>query len=274
MTKIIDFFHKNEILKKSYIWILLIIFYIPIFTGSIFAFNAPSKKGFVSTSWNKFSLKAFDDLSTESFASGLLNSIIIALITSFVVVSLSLLTVFSLWRQKNKSAKTYVNLTSNIPLINPDVITAVSMAIILSLLFGALSASYEGLFRAIVSHIVMTLPYGILLLYPRSEKFSQTLFEASQDLGYSKLKSWFLVYLKHMSSSVISTFAVVSFLSFDDFIITKITSNAQTVGTLLYQGTFKTWALMLGVFMLAFVVLGNIFWIYLNTKKERKWRKK
>ncbi|WP_434336808.1 ABC transporter permease [Mesomycoplasma conjunctivae] len=274
MTKIIDFFHKNEILKKSYIWILLIIFYIPIFTGSIFAFNAPSKKGFVSASWNKFSLKAFDDLSTESFASGLLNSIIIALITSFVVVSLSLLTVFSLWRQKNKSARTYVNLTSNIPLINPDVITAVSMAIILSLLFGALSASYEGLFRAIVSHIVMTLPYGILLLYPRSEKFSQTLFEASQDLGYSKLKSWFLVYLKHMSSSVISTFAVVSFLSFDDFIITKITSNAQTVGTLLYQGTFKTWALMLGVFMLAFVVLGNIFWIYLNTKKERKWRKK
>lgn len=44
MTKIIDFFQKHEILKKSYVWFLITIFYIPIIVGAIFAFNAPSKK--------------------------------------------------------------------------------------------------------------------------------------------------------------------------------------------------------------------------------------
>lgn len=274
ITKIWDFLIQREIWKKSYVWLLLLLFYIPIFTGSVFAFNAPSKKGFISSTWNKFSLQAFYDLSNEGFGNALVNTIIIALVTAFVVVSLSLITVFALWRQKSKTAKSYVSLTSNIPLINPDVITAVAMATILTSMFGVLAATSEGLARAIVSHIVMTLPYGILLLHPRSEKFPLTLFEAAQDLGYSKLQAWFLVYLKYMMPAITSTLVVVIFLSFDDFILTKITSNTQTVGTLLYQGTFKTWALLLGTFMLFFVVVGNIIWIYLKTKKDKKWTQK
>lgn len=272
MTKIIDYIKEKEILKKSYVWIILILFYIPIIFGAIFSFNAPSKKGFISTTWNSFSLQAFSDLAKVSFASALVNSIIIAISTTLIVIIISLITVFALWKQRNKSVKSYVNLSSNIPLINPDVITAVAMAIILSLLFGTLIATKEGLIRAIVSHVVMTLPYGILLLYPRSEKFSKTLFEASQDLGYNKFKTWFLIYLKYMIPAVISTSVVVVFLSFDDFIITKITSNSQTVGTLLYQGTFKTWALLLGAIMLILIVVGNVFWIRYKLKKDKRGR--
>ncbi|WP_341492180.1 ABC transporter permease [Mesomycoplasma ovipneumoniae] len=273
MTKIIDFFQKHEILKKTYVWFLIIIFYIPIIFGSIFSFNSPSKKGFVSSTWNKFSLQAFDEFAKDTFASALINSLIIAFFAAITVVFLSLLTVFALWRQKNKSVKIYVNVTSNIPLINPDAITAVSLAIILGFIFGSLSAAYEGLYRAIISHIVMTLPYGILIMYPRSEKFSLSLYEAAQDLGYSKMKAWFLVYLKHMSPAIISVFPVVAFLSFDDFIITKITSNTQTVGTLLYQGTFKTWALMLGTIMLFISVISNLIWLYYKNKKEKTWKR-
>ncbi|WP_462088306.1 ABC transporter permease [Mesomycoplasma hyopneumoniae] len=272
MTKIIDFFQKYEILKKSYVWFLIILFYIPIIVGAVFSFNSPSKKGFVSNTLNKFSLHAFDEFSKESFASAFINSVIIAFFAAIVVVFLSLLTVFALWRQKNKTIKTYVVLSSNIPLINPDVITAISLATILSFLFGSLSAASEGLYRAIISHIVMTFPYGILLLFPKSEKFSLNLYEAAQDLGYSKTKAWFLIYLKHMFPAIISTFFVVVFLSFDDFIITKITSNTQTVGTLLYQGTFKTWALMLGTIMLFFLFISNFIWIYYKTKKGGKWK--
>ncbi|ASU14792.1 hypothetical protein CIB43_00909 [Mesomycoplasma hyopneumoniae] len=44
MTKIIDFFQKYEILKKSYVWFLIILFYIPIIVGAVFSFNSPSKK--------------------------------------------------------------------------------------------------------------------------------------------------------------------------------------------------------------------------------------
>ncbi|WP_215744427.1 ABC transporter permease [Mesomycoplasma hyorhinis] len=270
MTRILNYIKEKEIWKKSYVWLILILFYIPIIFGAFFSFNAPSKKGFISTTWNSFSFQAFRDLSTKNFASALVNSIIIALVTALIVIIISLITVFALWKQRNKTVKSYVNISSNIPLINPDVITAVAMAIILSLLFGTLVATKEGLLRSIVSHIVMTLPYGILLLYPRSEKFSKTLFEASQDLGYNKFKTWFLIYLKYMIPAIILASVVIIFLSFDDFIITKITSNAQTVGTLLYQGTFKTWALLLGAIMLTMIVIGNVIWIRYKLNKSKR----
>ncbi|WGI36996.1 ABC transporter permease [Mesomycoplasma lagogenitalium] len=270
MSKIIEFFKKNEIIRKSYIWIILIIFYIPIFFGLVYSFNKPSDKDLISTTWNTFSWKGYEDLKTQGKLLALANSFIIAISTSIIVIIISLITVFALWKQKNKSVKSYVNSTSNIPLINPDIITAISLAILLTTLFGVLRATDEGMIRAIVSHVTMTLPYGIMLMFPRSEKFSKNLFEASQDLGYGKIKTWFKIYLTYMIPAIVFVFVIVTFLSFDDFIITRITSNTSTIGVELYQGTFKTWALALGAIMLVVTIVGNIAYISYKTYRSKK----
>ncbi|MBN3534726.1 ABC transporter permease [Mycoplasma procyoni] len=270
MTRFIDFLKKHEILRKSYIWIILILFYIPIFVGLVFSFNKPSDKDLISTTWNTFSWKGYQDLGSQDKLLALANSFIIAVSTALIVIIISLVTVFALWKQRNKSAKVYLNTTSNIPLINPDVITAISLAILLTLFFGVLKATEEGMIRAIVSHVTMTLPYGIMLMFPRSEKFSKNLFEASLDLGYGKIKTWFKIYLNYMLPSISFVFVIVAFLSFDDFIITRITSNASTIGVELYQGTFKTWALALGAIMLVITILGNAIYIWNKTVKARK----
>ncbi|MGZ9453450.1 ABC transporter permease [Mycoplasma sp. AC157] len=270
MTRLLDFFKKYEILRKSYIWIILILFYTPIFFGLIFSFNKPSDKELISTTWNTFSWKGYEDLASQEKLLALANSFIIAIATAIIVIFISLITVFALWKQKNKSVKTYINTSSNIPLINPDIITAISLAILLSLVLGVLKATEEGMIRAIVSHVTMTLPYGIMLLYPRSEKFSKNLFEASLDLGYGRIKTWFKIYLTYMLPAISFVFIIVAFLSFDDFIITRITSNVSTIGVELYQGTFKTWALALGAIMLLFTVVGNVVYIVYKTKNSKK----
>lgn len=270
MSRLVDFFKKHEIIRKSYIWIILILFYIPIFFGLIFSFNKPSDKDLISTTWNTFSWKGYQDLASAERIVSLANSFIIAVSTAIIVILISMITVFAIWKQKSKSIKTYINTSSNIPLINPDIITAISLAILLSLLFGILKATEEGVLRAIVSHVTMTLPYGIMLLYPRSEKFSKNLFEASLDLGYGRMKTWFKIYFTYMSPAISFVFIIVSFLSFDDFIITRITSNTSTIGVELYQGTFKTWALALGAIMLIFTILGNAFYIWHKTRNFKK----
>ncbi|VEU59423.1 ABC transporter permease [Mesomycoplasma neurolyticum] len=270
MSKIWDFFQKHEIFKKTYVWIIIIAFYIPLLLGAIFSFNKPSDKGFVSTSWNKHTFEGYVYLVSDNFINALINSLIIGIVTVFFVLVISLFTVFSIWKQKLKLPKRYVNITSNIPLINPDIITAISLAIILSFLFGILNSNNEGMIRAIISHITMTLPYGILLMYPRSENFSMSVYEASQDLGYSKLQTWFRVYLFHMIPSIFFSSVVVFFFSFDDFIITRITSNASTIGVNLYQGQFKTWSLALGTIMLCATLIGNVVWIIIKLKKGKK----
>lgn len=102
-----------------------------------------------------------------------------------------------MYKQKNKLMKTTLNTTSNIPLINPDNITLVGLVLVFTLFFGIVSVDREGFGRLVVGHTIMHY-YGISLMLPRSQKFNNNLFEASQDLGYSKIRAWFKTYLVYM----------------------------------------------------------------------------
>lgn len=269
MSKIWDFIISKELLRKSYIWIILALFYIPIIFGTIYSFNAESAKGNVSLdTWNRTTFDGWLNLFENEFINKFINSFIIAISVSAIVIFISLITVYSIWRQKSKMVKTFINTTSSIPLINPDIITAVGLSIVFSILFGSLLANEEGLWRVIVSHAVMALPYGILFMLPRSDKFSKTIMEASQDLGYGPIRTWFKTYFLYMMPATIFVFLITSFLSFDDFIITRIVSNTETIGTALYEGKFKTWSLALAAIMLFFVVLGNGIYIFIKSRNK------
>lgn len=257
----------KQFTKYFYILIILLLCYIPLFTMAIFSFNKTSDKGYVSFVWNGFSWEAYRKLFSSSIMLAMVNSIIIATITSFFVVSISLVTVFSLWKQKNKVVKSVHSVTNNISMINPDIIIGASLAIFFATIFGSLSSGKEGLMRSVLGHTVMTLPYGILIMYPKSEKFNRSLFESSCDLGYSKIRTWFKTYLVHMFSSIVFTVVITFIFSFDDFIITQMTSNTPTIGTQLYQGQFRSWALALGTLILLLMVIVNIgFFIKMQRK--------
>lgn len=260
-----------EFIKQSYVWIILVIFYLPFAIIAIFSFNKTSEKGFVSFVWNGFTLDAYKNLFSSEILLAFVNSIIIAILTSIIVVLISLMTVFSVWRQKNKLIKGFKSFSDNISMINPDVIIGASLSLFFVMTFGLLSPGKEGLLRSVVGHSVMVLPYGILIMYPKSEKFNKSLFEASQDLGYSKLRTWFKTYFIYMIPSIIFTIIVTFVFSFDDFIITRMTSNTPTLGTELYQGQFRSWALALGTLLMISILIGNIFlFLKLKNKKEIK----
>lgn len=256
--------------KYIYILIILVLCYIPLFTMAVFSFNKTSDKGYVSFVWNGFSWDSYKNLFSSEIMLSFVNSIIVAILTSILVVSISLLTVFSLWKQKNKTLKTTHSITNNISMINPDIIIGIGLAMFFGAVFGALSSGSEGLFRTVIGHTVMTLPYGILIMYPKSEKFNKSLFEASWDLGYSKIKTWFKTYFVYMFSSIVFTIIITFVFSFDDFIITSITSNITTVGTELYQGQFRSWALALGTIILIVMIVTNIFFFVRLTKKQKQ----
>ncbi|MGX9339204.1 ABC transporter permease [Mycoplasma sp. 332] len=257
MTKFKNF------LKYSYVFVILAFLYIPIIFGTIYSFNSPSDKGIFSvTTWNRTSFDAYKELFSKSHSLAFVNSFLLGIATSVLVISISLLTVFALWRHKNKGARSFVQATSNVPMINPDVITGLTLAIVLNFLFfGTLKATSEGFFRSIIGHTVMCLPYGILIMLPKSDKFSKNIFEASQDLGYSKFRTWFKTYFIYMLGSIIFTFVMTMTLSFDDFIITRIVSNTETLGTQLYEGQFQAWSLAIGAISLLIVIFINTLYI-------------
>ncbi|MEE3927993.1 ABC transporter permease [Mycoplasmopsis ciconiae] len=261
-----------KILKHSYIYIILGLMYIPLATGALFSFNDNSKKGGFLTNFDRFTFKHWANLFEDGRDIALVNSVIIAILVSVIVITLSLLTVYSIYKQKTKFIRGFVTGNSNIPLINPDNITAIGLVLFFGALFGVISSDSEGLWRVIIAQTIMALPYGISLMLPRSDKFNWNLFEASQDLGYSPFKSWFKTYFIYMIPSIIMVFIVTSFLSIDDFIITRTVSNTTTLGLKLYEGAFEPWALVLGTILLLFTLVGNA--IYVIVKKASVSRNK
>ncbi len=106
---------------------------------AIFSFNNPSSKGFVRTNWNGFTTNNWSTFFNEGRGVALFNSIIIAFAVSALVVSISLFTCYGMWRQKNRAYSKLILGTNNVPLINPDNISAIGLALLFSALFGALS---------------------------------------------------------------------------------------------------------------------------------------
>ncbi|MGL6125415.1 MAG: ABC transporter permease [Metamycoplasmataceae bacterium] len=261
----------KEFSKYFYIVIILVIFYIPLFFAAVFSFNETSDKGFITfTHWNGFTWEAYENLFSNKMVAAFMSSLLLGTLSSLIVIIFSLLTVFSIWKQKSRSIKIVRNVSTNISLINPDVIIGVSLAIFFSLSLGILSSESEGFERALVGHVVMILPYGILIMYPKSEKFNKSIFEASYDLGYPKVKTWFKTYFIYMLPSISFTLLVSMVLSFDDFIITTITSNTETVGTELYQGRFQSWALAIGSILLVSVIVVNAAIFFKSSRKVEK----
>ncbi|WP_406617683.1 ABC transporter permease [Mycoplasmopsis lipophila] len=263
----------KEILKNSYLYLILLLTYIPLTFAVVFSFNKPTEKGYLNNVWNGFTTNTWKHFLDEGRGIALINSIIIAFFVSIIVVSISLITVFGMWKQRNKTYGKIVKSINNIPFINPDNITAIGMFLIFGLFFGTLSFAREGIIRAIIAHSIMALPYGITLMYPRSSKFNISLLEASQDLGYSKIRSWFKTYFIYMIPSIIFVTLVSTFLSFDDFIIMRTVSNASTLGTKLYEGTFKPWGLVVGASLLTITLFVNVIYIIIKTSKNKKGEK-
>ncbi|WP_082847763.1 ABC transporter permease [Mycoplasmopsis meleagridis] len=268
MNKLVSF------IKHSYIYIILALTYIPLCFAVVFSFNKPSDKGFLSSYWNRFSDEAWVNFWENGRDVALINSLIIALFTALLVIIISLITVFALWRQRNKKIASAVNSITNIPLINPDNITAIGLVLVFGLLFGTLANTEEGLIRGIVGHTIMSLPYGITLMLPRSDKFNKSLLEASQDLGFSPIRSWFKTYFIYMIPSIIFSGIVAAFLSLDNFIILRTLTNTSTLGTKLYESDFQAWGLVVGAALMFLTIIGNFVWIFYKIKNNKKISKK
>lgn len=265
-----------KMLKASFISLILLVFYIPIFYAFVFSFNSNAKKGRTSSVVFHPSIVGWKNLFAHQKIVGLANSLLISFVVGLIVISISLVTCFAIWKSKNLVVKSYISTTQQIPMINPDIITGITISLFLSAILGRLTANNEGFWRLVCGYVVMTLPYTILIMYPRSEKFSKNIFEASMDLGYNKFFSWWKTYFVFLLPSIFFSFLITLIFCFDDFIIARVTSNVTTFGTLLYQeNNLKSWILAIGSLILMIILIVNICWsvkkIYLQ---KENWKTK
>ncbi|MEN6454341.1 MAG: ABC transporter permease [Prolixibacteraceae bacterium] len=226
----------KRILSNSYIGLLLLMLYAPILIIVIFSFTEAKVLG----NWTGFSLKLYTSLFNggihHSLTSALWNTLIIGVISAFISMLLGTLAAIGIYNLKSRTRKA-VQLINSIPILNPDIITAIS----LFLLFVSLGIS-QGYTTVILAHISFCTPYVVLSVYPRLRRMNENLYEAALDLGATPFYAMRKILLPELRPGMISGFILAFTLSVDDFVVTLFTignEGLETLSTYIYADARK-----------------------------------
>lgn len=225
---------------RIYLAIVFAILYIPILTLILFSFNADSS----TANFTGFSLQWYKELfSSEETFIALRNTLILAILSSVISTVIGTAAAEGIYKMKNKFAKKTIISISNIPMMNPEIVTGMSMMLFFVAVAGILGVSYEnmGFVAMLISHTTFCLPYVILSVLPRINELGDSLSEAALDLGCTPVQAFFKVKLPNIMPGVLSGMVMAFTMSLDDFVISYFvgSSNFQTLPLLIYSMTKK-----------------------------------
>lgn len=259
-------------LRKSYIGILLLLIYIPLIFTVIWSFASASKKGNIVPNPDSWGFSNYLDLFTNNvFLNSLVNTFIIILFVTPISVFIAVITCYAVWNN-SKKIQLVNNAMTKVSIINPEIITAISLTLLFASTWISIGLDL-GFFTIILSHISFCTPYAIISIYPRMQKFKKSLIDASKDLGYGSVRTFFNVVIPFLLPSIISASALVIVMSFDDFIITNLVrGRVTTISTEMYLMTkgIKTWAVSFAsILIVIFIIYSGIKSIFVLTKKKK-----
>ena len=262
-----------KLLSKCYIGIIFFLLYIPIAVLILFSFNEAGSLAEFSGFTLDWYAELFHD--EEAFSS-LMNSLILAICSSVIATVIGTFGALGLHRMRNRYAKTAINSVTNIPMMNPDIVTGVSMMLLFVALAGILgSRSIFGFGTMLVAHVTFNLPYVILSVMPRFKQLDKSLSEAAQDLGCTPARAFFSVELPQIVPGIISGLMLGFTMSLDDFVISHFVSSPdfQTLPLYVYNQTshnvkFSMYALCS---LIVVVILGILITVnFAGGKKKSK----
>lgn len=253
-------------LRRSYIFIIILLIYIPLITVVVLSFTQPSDKGNLNLNFvfndGKNWINLFKD---NEFLNALSNTAIIVVITVPISTIIAAITAFGIWNSKQFYKNTVMGI-SKLNMVIPDVITGIGLAILFSITIIPLSINL-GFATIVLAHISFCTPYAIIIIYPRMQKMKKNLILASLDLGYSQIYTFFKITIPFLMPAILSGAAIVFAMSFDDFIITKLVGGKiNTISTEMYSMAkgIKMWAVTFGA---AIVLIGILVTAIIGIKK-------
>lgn len=222
----------RKLFAKTYVWVVIAILYLPIIVVAISSFTETKIIG----SWSGFSLELYKSI----FSGGLNSTLTIAIINTFIIATASALiamilgsyTAIGLHTLSGKRRRA-IDFTNNIPILNPDIITGIS----LFMLFVFLGIP-QGMTTVILAHVAFCTPYVILNVMPNLQSMNPNTYEAALDLGATPTQAINKVIIPEVRKGMVSGFILSFTLSIDDFAVTLFTSGTnglQTLSTYIYN---------------------------------------
>lgn len=252
-------------LSKIYTALVLIFLFAPIAILLFYSFNDSKSLSVFSG----FSLRWYKELFKDAVTlNAVRNTVILALTASIISTIMGTAAAVGINRLRNKYYKAVIDTVTDIPMINPDIITGISlmlMFVFVGRLFGA--ATSLNFATMLIAHITFCLPYVILQVLPKLKQMDKSLPEAAQDLGCTPFRAFIKVTLPEIMPGIITGLIMAFTLSLDDFVISYFTvgNDFQTLPIRIYNMTKKTvtpkmYALATIIFfvILALLIVSNL----------------
>ncbi len=228
-----------KFLSKIYVVLVLLLLYVPILMLVLFSFNNTDNTGAMTG----LSLYWYKELfsSPDTFVA-LKNTLILAVTSAALSTVIGTAAVVGISKMKSKMLQKSIHSVTNIPMMNPEIVTGISM-MLLFVFVGTMLGMEDKLsfWTLLIAHVTFCLPYVMLNVNPHLRQMDKALPEAARDLGCTPLQSFFKVELPNMMGGVVSGFIMAFTLSLDDFVISYFTtgSSFQTLPLMIYSMTKK-----------------------------------
>ena len=226
--------------SKIYTALIMIFLFAPMVILLVFSFNEAKSLSVFSG----FSLKWYRELfRDDETLKAVANTLVLAVLAALISTVMGTAAAVGINKLRNKVLRTAMDSVTNIPMINPDIITGISlmlMFVFVGRLFGAATSLNFG--TMLIAHITFCLPYVILQVLPKLQQMDKALPEAAMDLGCTPLRAFFKAELPEILPGVITGMIMAFTLSLDDFVISYFTSGNgfQTLPIRIYNMTKKT----------------------------------
>ena len=214
---------KMTPLSRLYVALIMIFLYAPIVVMIVFSFNSTSSTsvmGGMSLRWYKSLL---EDSGTMQ---ALTNTLILAVSSSLIATVMGTAASVGINSFRNKRIKKLTMGVTNIPMMNPEIVTGISMMLLFifcAKLIGINDAL--GFPTMLIAHVTFNLPYVILSVLPKLRQLDKYLPEAAMDLGCTPVQAFFKVILPSISTGIFSGLMMSFTLSLDDFVISYFTQG-------------------------------------------------
>ena len=221
---------KLSLSRKIYLGLIMLFFYLPIAYVILFSFNESRSL----TNFTGFSLQWYAKMfNTREMMESIYYSLIIAVIATAVSTVVGTIVAIGL-SKSSKLIKMTITQVNNLPMLNPDIVTAIGL-----MLFFSTINMPTGFTTLLLAHITFCIPYVILSVSPKLRQLDDNIAEAALDLGCTPFEALYKVIIPQIKEGIISGALVAFTMSFDDFVISYFTTGPgiNNISTYVYATT-------------------------------------
>lgn len=258
---------KTSVGSKIILTLTMLFFYLPILYIIVFSFNDSRSL----TKFSGFSLRWYEKMFADStMMEAVLYTVIIAVIATVVATVVGTITAIGLSKSR-KVVQKMVERINDLPVMNPDIVTAISL-----LMFFSVLTVKKGFGTLLIAHIMFCIPYVMLSVTPKLRSLDPNLIDAAMDLGATPFQALTKVIVPQIKPGIVSGALIAFTMSFDDFVISYFTTGngVNNISILVYTMSKRVNpsinALSTIVILLITLVLGVVNIVPIMREKREK----